>query len=286
MNTVQLIGRLTADPKADTTPTGKSVCRIRLAVPGFNRDATPVFIDVEAWNKLAEACDKHLEKGRRVSVTGRDRPRPVANRGRPEAAAPLRRRRQRRVPRRPQERRPGRSPARTRGRHRLTSATFPRPHHGAPVNLAGAPPVLSSPRLAAGERPVRFEPAAARRLSNRLRRFALTPPGLVTCRLTRLAIRPSAQAAPAQQQRDAGNRAPGHTEGRAPRPQGGSMSTTTSAATAEPRLVSLEQIHIPEGANPRKRFDERALQELADSIGKHGVIQPLVVRTRRRRLHA
>jgi len=71
MNTVQLIGRLTADPKADTTPTGKSVCRMRLAVPGFNRDATPVFVDVETWNKLAEACDQHLEKGRRVSVTGR-----------------------------------------------------------------------------------------------------------------------------------------------------------------------------------------------------------------------
>ena len=71
MNTVQLIGRLTDNPKADTTPTDKSVCRMRLAVPGFNRDATPVFIDVEAWNKLAEACDNHLEKGRRISVHGR-----------------------------------------------------------------------------------------------------------------------------------------------------------------------------------------------------------------------
>jgi ParB family chromosome partitioning protein len=57
------------------------------------------------------------------------------------------------------------------------------------------------------------------------------------------------------------------------------MSTTTSAATPSLKLVSLEQIHIPEGGNPRKRFDERALQELADSIGKHGVLQPLVVRT-------
>jgi single-strand DNA-binding protein len=71
MNTIQLIGRLTADPKTDATPTGKTVCRIRLAVPGFNRDATPVYIDVETWNKLAEACDQHLDKGRRVSVTGR-----------------------------------------------------------------------------------------------------------------------------------------------------------------------------------------------------------------------
>jgi len=71
MNTTQLIGRLTDNPTTDTTHTGKTVCRIRLAVPGFNRDATPVFIDVETWNKLAEACDNHLEKGRRVAVTGR-----------------------------------------------------------------------------------------------------------------------------------------------------------------------------------------------------------------------
>ena len=71
MNTVQLIGRLTDNPQASTTATGKSVCRIRLAVPGQNRDATPVFIDIETWNKLAEACDQHLEKGRRVSVHGR-----------------------------------------------------------------------------------------------------------------------------------------------------------------------------------------------------------------------
>jgi ParB family transcriptional regulator, chromosome partitioning protein len=58
------------------------------------------------------------------------------------------------------------------------------------------------------------------------------------------------------------------------------MSTTTpDAATASLKLVAVEQSHIPEGGNPRKRFDERALQELADSIGKHGVLQPLVVRT-------
>jgi ParB/RepB/Spo0J family partition protein len=58
------------------------------------------------------------------------------------------------------------------------------------------------------------------------------------------------------------------------------MSTTThAAATPSLKLVPLEQIHIPEGANPRKHFDERALRELADSIGKHGVLQPLVVCT-------
>ncbi len=71
MNTVQLIGRLTADPETRTTPNDRTVCRIRLAVPGRNRDHTPAFIDVEAWNKTAEACAKHLGKGRRILVEGR-----------------------------------------------------------------------------------------------------------------------------------------------------------------------------------------------------------------------
>ncbi len=58
------------------------------------------------------------------------------------------------------------------------------------------------------------------------------------------------------------------------------MSTTSPAtATASLKLVPLEQIQIAEGGNPRKHFDQRALQELADSIAKHGVLQPLVVRS-------
>ena len=35
----------------------------------------------------------------------------------------------------------------------------------------------------------------------------------------------------------------------------------------------------PDKAQPRKHFDEAALQTLADSIAEHGVLQPLVVRT-------
>jgi len=54
------------------------------------------------------------------------------------------------------------------------------------------------------------------------------------------------------------------------------MSTTT---TPEPqiRLVPLREIRVADGANPRRCFDEQALAELASSIAKHGVLQPLVV---------
>lgn len=43
------------------------------------------------------------------------------------------------------------------------------------------------------------------------------------------------------------------------------------------KLVNINDIE-PNREQPRKYFDEAALQELADSIAKHGVIQPLLVR--------
>ena len=57
------------------------------------------------------------------------------------------------------------------------------------------------------------------------------------------------------------------------------MSTTEHTRTPEVRLVPLGEIQIADGGNPRRRFDEQALSELAASIGQHGVLQPLVVST-------
>jgi ParB/RepB/Spo0J family partition protein len=57
------------------------------------------------------------------------------------------------------------------------------------------------------------------------------------------------------------------------------MSTTEHSRTPEVRLVPLGEIQIADGGNPRRRFDEQALSELAASIGQHGVLQPLVVAT-------
>ena len=48
-----------------------------------------------------------------------------------------------------------------------------------------------------------------------------------------------------------------------------------NSSTDTLRLSEIE----PNRDQPRKEFDENSLQELADSIAKHGLLQPLVVRT-------
>ena len=71
MNTIQLIGRLTADPECRALANDKSVANMRLAVARRDREATPVYVDVVAFDKLAELCGQHLEKGRQVAINGR-----------------------------------------------------------------------------------------------------------------------------------------------------------------------------------------------------------------------
>jgi single-strand DNA-binding protein len=71
MNTVQLIGRLTADPEAKEPQPGRTVATMRVAVPRRDREAGAVFVDVVAWGPLGEVCAKHLAKGREVAVVGR-----------------------------------------------------------------------------------------------------------------------------------------------------------------------------------------------------------------------
>ncbi len=74
INTVTIVGRLTADPELRFTPGGTQVCTLRLAsnrTPKDGKDQGAVFIDVVTFNRLAEAVAENLEKGRQVAITGR-----------------------------------------------------------------------------------------------------------------------------------------------------------------------------------------------------------------------
>ena len=77
LNKVFLIGNLTRDPELRYTPSGSSVCTLRMATnrryttrQGENRDET-LFIDVTVWGKQAEVCSQYLSKGRPLFVEGR-----------------------------------------------------------------------------------------------------------------------------------------------------------------------------------------------------------------------
>ena len=51
-------------------------------------------------------------------------------------------------------------------------------------------------------------------------------------------------------------------------------STSDGTSTIQLRISEIE----PNRSQPRRRFDENSLTELADSIRQHGVLQPLMVR--------
>ena len=77
-NKVILMGNLTRDPDVRSTgATGIKVARLGMAVNERRRDRNgntqefPVFVDVDAWDKLAELCGQHLSKGSPVLVEGR-----------------------------------------------------------------------------------------------------------------------------------------------------------------------------------------------------------------------
>lgn len=75
MNKVVLLGRITKDPEAAYTNTGKIYIRMNVAVdrPYANADGTREtdFIPVVAWGKMAETIAKHFSKGHRILAMGR-----------------------------------------------------------------------------------------------------------------------------------------------------------------------------------------------------------------------
>ena len=74
MNTVTIIGRLTKDPEVKYTAGEKptAVARFSIAVnDGYGENERTSFINIVAFGKQAENCERFLSKGRQVGITGR-----------------------------------------------------------------------------------------------------------------------------------------------------------------------------------------------------------------------
>ncbi|GEC92471.1 single-stranded DNA-binding protein [Brevibacillus formosus] len=75
MNKVILIGNLTKDPELRYTPNGVAVATFTVAVnrPRTNQagERETDFINIVAWQKLADLCASYLRKGRQAAIEGR-----------------------------------------------------------------------------------------------------------------------------------------------------------------------------------------------------------------------
>jgi ParB family transcriptional regulator, chromosome partitioning protein len=58
----------------------------------------------------------------------------------------------------------------------------------------------------------------------------------------------------------------------------GALLGTSELDVEQLREIDIDRI-LPNSQQPRKNFDEEALEELANSIRQHGVVQPIVVRS-------
>ena len=70
MNSISIIGRLTADPELRTTGGGISVCSFSLAVKRPHSKDTTDFLNLTVWRQGAEFLSKYGHKGDRVGATG------------------------------------------------------------------------------------------------------------------------------------------------------------------------------------------------------------------------
>jgi len=68
MNTVALIGTLTRDPELRNGAEPR-ICSMRVAESNGRKDS-PLYINVSAFGRQAEACGAYLSKGRQIAVSG------------------------------------------------------------------------------------------------------------------------------------------------------------------------------------------------------------------------
>ena len=70
MNSVQLIGRITADPVCKYTPTQMAILNMSMAIDRNTKEKKTDFPRITVYGKQAENCEKYLKKGMKVGIEG------------------------------------------------------------------------------------------------------------------------------------------------------------------------------------------------------------------------
>jgi len=72
LNSVVMAGNITHEPEFKLLPSGRPVCKLRLAVNYKSKEYEETcFVNVDVFGRQAEICDQYLQKGKPVVVEGR-----------------------------------------------------------------------------------------------------------------------------------------------------------------------------------------------------------------------
>lgn len=71
LNSVTVVGRLGADPETRFTESGKTISTFNIALDGQGRDAEPVWIQIETWDRDAQLVADYVRKGHSIGIIGR-----------------------------------------------------------------------------------------------------------------------------------------------------------------------------------------------------------------------
>ena len=71
-NRITLVGNLTRDPEIRYVGSGAAVTKFSLAINTRSKQQEEtMYVDIVAWDKLAETCNTYLKKGMSVLIDGR-----------------------------------------------------------------------------------------------------------------------------------------------------------------------------------------------------------------------
>lgn len=70
-NRIFLVGNLGHDPEIKTTQAGQRVAKFSLAINDGGKDKPTLWVNIVAWDKLADIVEQYIKKGSQIHVEGR-----------------------------------------------------------------------------------------------------------------------------------------------------------------------------------------------------------------------
>jgi single-strand DNA-binding protein len=70
-NNITIVGRVGAEPSTTKFPSGKTLAKFSVAVNQYGSQRETMWLEIHAWEKLAELALEQVTRGREIALMGR-----------------------------------------------------------------------------------------------------------------------------------------------------------------------------------------------------------------------